>query len=154
MITKLSVTTIYVLDKDEALDFYVNKLGLEVGQDFKQGSLPLADGARPRRPRHRDLPGAARAADPRRSHRRAAPRADHEGRDERPRLRDGRRPRLCTRPSRRAASPTSPRSRPITTTAPTWASATRSATASGSSSRQGPPEGDGLTASRDDLRST
>jgi catechol 2,3-dioxygenase-like lactoylglutathione lyase family enzyme len=38
MITKLNVTTIYVLDKDEALDFYVNKLGLEVGQDFKQGS--------------------------------------------------------------------------------------------------------------------
>jgi catechol 2,3-dioxygenase-like lactoylglutathione lyase family enzyme len=38
MITKLNVTSIYVLDKDEALDFYVNKLGLEVGQDFKQGS--------------------------------------------------------------------------------------------------------------------
>ncbi len=38
MITKLHVTTIYVLDKDEALDFYVNKLGLEVGQDFKQGA--------------------------------------------------------------------------------------------------------------------
>lgn len=38
MITKLNVTTIYVLDKDEALDFYVNKLGLEKGQDFKQGS--------------------------------------------------------------------------------------------------------------------
>jgi len=38
MISRLSVTTIYVLDKDEALDFYVNKLGLEVGQDFKQGS--------------------------------------------------------------------------------------------------------------------
>ena len=38
MITNLSVTTIYVLDKDEALDFYVNKLGLEVGQDFTQGS--------------------------------------------------------------------------------------------------------------------
>ncbi len=38
MITKLHVTTIYVLDKDEALDFYVNKLGLEVGDDFKQGS--------------------------------------------------------------------------------------------------------------------
>ena len=38
MITKLNVTTIYVLDKDEALDFYVNKLGLEVGNDFKQGS--------------------------------------------------------------------------------------------------------------------
>ena len=28
MITKLNVATIYVLDKDEALDFYVNKLGL------------------------------------------------------------------------------------------------------------------------------
>ena len=38
MIANLNVTTIYVLDKDEALDFYVNKLGLEVGQDFKQGS--------------------------------------------------------------------------------------------------------------------
>ena len=38
MITKLHVTTIYVLDKDEALDFYVNKLGLEKGQDIKQGS--------------------------------------------------------------------------------------------------------------------
>jgi catechol 2,3-dioxygenase-like lactoylglutathione lyase family enzyme len=38
MTTKLNVTSIYVLDKDEALDFYVNKLGLEVGQDFTQGS--------------------------------------------------------------------------------------------------------------------
>jgi catechol 2,3-dioxygenase-like lactoylglutathione lyase family enzyme len=26
-----------VLDQNEALDFYVNKLGLEVGQDIKQG---------------------------------------------------------------------------------------------------------------------
>ena len=38
MITRLHVTTIYVLDKGEALDFYVNKLGLEVGDDFKQGT--------------------------------------------------------------------------------------------------------------------
>ena len=38
MITKLNVATIYVLDKDEALDFYVNKLGLEKGQDVRQGS--------------------------------------------------------------------------------------------------------------------
>ena len=38
MITKLSVASIFVLDKDEALDFYVNKLGLEKGQDVKQGS--------------------------------------------------------------------------------------------------------------------
>src|ERR1700694_1648030 len=38
MITKLSVTSVWVLDKDAALDFYVNKLGLEKGQDFKQGA--------------------------------------------------------------------------------------------------------------------
>lgn len=38
MITKLNVATIYVLDKEEALDFYVNKLGLEKGQDVKQGT--------------------------------------------------------------------------------------------------------------------
>jgi uncharacterized glyoxalase superfamily protein PhnB len=37
MITSLSVATIYVLDKEEALDFYVNKLGLEVGNDVRQG---------------------------------------------------------------------------------------------------------------------
>ena len=37
MITSLSVTTVKVLDQDEALDFYVNKLGLEKGQDIKQG---------------------------------------------------------------------------------------------------------------------
>jgi catechol 2,3-dioxygenase-like lactoylglutathione lyase family enzyme len=38
MITKLNVTSIYVLDKDEALDFYVDKLGLEKGNDVRQGS--------------------------------------------------------------------------------------------------------------------
>jgi catechol 2,3-dioxygenase-like lactoylglutathione lyase family enzyme len=38
VITRLSVATIYVLDKEEALDFYVNKLGLEVGNDVRQGS--------------------------------------------------------------------------------------------------------------------
>ena len=37
MITKLNVATIWVLDKQEALDFYVDKLGLEVGSDVKQG---------------------------------------------------------------------------------------------------------------------
>jgi catechol 2,3-dioxygenase-like lactoylglutathione lyase family enzyme len=37
MITKLNVASIYVLDKEEALDFYVNKLGLEKGNDVKQG---------------------------------------------------------------------------------------------------------------------
>jgi catechol 2,3-dioxygenase-like lactoylglutathione lyase family enzyme len=38
MITKLNVVSIYVLDKDEALDFYVNKLGLEKRNDVRQGT--------------------------------------------------------------------------------------------------------------------
>jgi catechol 2,3-dioxygenase-like lactoylglutathione lyase family enzyme len=37
MLTSINVTSIKVLDKDEALDFYVNKLGLEVGNDVVQG---------------------------------------------------------------------------------------------------------------------
>jgi catechol 2,3-dioxygenase-like lactoylglutathione lyase family enzyme len=36
---KLNVVSLKVLDQDEALDFYVNKLGLEVGQDFQQGPV-------------------------------------------------------------------------------------------------------------------
>ena len=38
-ITRLNVTSLKVLDQDEALDFYVNKLGLEVAQDFQQGPV-------------------------------------------------------------------------------------------------------------------
>jgi uncharacterized glyoxalase superfamily protein PhnB len=37
MITRLNVATVYVLDKGEALDFYVTKLGLEKGNDVQQG---------------------------------------------------------------------------------------------------------------------
>ena len=37
MITALNVASIYVLNHDEALDFYVNKLGLEKGNDVQQG---------------------------------------------------------------------------------------------------------------------
>ena len=39
MITRLNVISLKVLDQDEALDFYVNKLGLEVAQDFEQGPV-------------------------------------------------------------------------------------------------------------------
>jgi catechol 2,3-dioxygenase-like lactoylglutathione lyase family enzyme len=39
MINTLKVTAIKVLDQEQALDFYVNKLGLEVGQDFQQGPV-------------------------------------------------------------------------------------------------------------------
>src|SRR4029453_14184426 len=37
MITRLNVASIYVRDKEETLDFYVNKLGLEKGNDVRQG---------------------------------------------------------------------------------------------------------------------
>jgi catechol 2,3-dioxygenase-like lactoylglutathione lyase family enzyme len=37
VITRINVATVYVLDKEEALDFYVNKLGLEKGNDVRQG---------------------------------------------------------------------------------------------------------------------
>ena len=37
MFNNISVTTIFVLDQDQALDFYVNKLGLEQGSDIKAG---------------------------------------------------------------------------------------------------------------------
>jgi len=39
MINKLDVASIWVLDKDEALDFYVNKLGLEVASDADLGFM-------------------------------------------------------------------------------------------------------------------
>lgn len=38
MISSLNVASIMVLDKEEALDFYVNKLGLEKGNDVRQGN--------------------------------------------------------------------------------------------------------------------
>jgi catechol 2,3-dioxygenase-like lactoylglutathione lyase family enzyme len=38
MINRLNVASITVLDKQEALDFYVDKLGLEVGSDVRQGN--------------------------------------------------------------------------------------------------------------------
>jgi catechol 2,3-dioxygenase-like lactoylglutathione lyase family enzyme len=37
MISRLNVVSIYVLDKDEALEFYVDQLGLEKGNDVQQG---------------------------------------------------------------------------------------------------------------------
>ena len=47
MITKMSHTTLFVLDQDKAYDFYVNKLGFKVntdvvmdGQDCGEGEAP------------------------------------------------------------------------------------------------------------------
>ncbi|MBO9534344.1 MAG: VOC family protein [Solirubrobacteraceae bacterium] len=39
MLKTLSITSIYVLDQDEALDFYVGKLGLEVSTDADLGFM-------------------------------------------------------------------------------------------------------------------
>lgn len=39
MFTGINVSQIYVLDQDEALDFYVNKLGLEVSTDVDLGFM-------------------------------------------------------------------------------------------------------------------
>ena len=50
MTTRLSVTTVKVLDQDEALDFYVNKLGLEKGQDIRNGPFRWLTVRFPREP--------------------------------------------------------------------------------------------------------
>ena len=39
MINKLQISALMVLDQEQALDFYVNKLGLEVANDIKQGPV-------------------------------------------------------------------------------------------------------------------
>ena len=120
MINRLNVASIYVLDKEEALDFYVNKLGLEVGNDVRQGDyrwLTVRVPGNPETEVSLEQPG--------------------------PPLHDeataAQMPGACTKPSRHAASPTSPRSPPTTSMAPTWACAIPSATPSGSCSRERSP---------------
>jgi catechol 2,3-dioxygenase-like lactoylglutathione lyase family enzyme len=39
MLTSLTITSLYVLDQDQALDFYVGTLGLEVGTDLDLGFM-------------------------------------------------------------------------------------------------------------------
>jgi len=39
VITSLTITSLYVLDQDQALDFYVRTLGLEVGTDADLGFM-------------------------------------------------------------------------------------------------------------------
>ena len=39
MITSLTITSLYVLDQDQALDFYVGPLGLEVANDLDLGFM-------------------------------------------------------------------------------------------------------------------
>lgn len=39
MYSRINITSMYVLDQDEALDFYVGKLGLEVAEDQDLGFM-------------------------------------------------------------------------------------------------------------------
>jgi catechol 2,3-dioxygenase-like lactoylglutathione lyase family enzyme len=39
MLNSISISSVYVLDQDEALDFYVGKLGLEVASDIDMGFM-------------------------------------------------------------------------------------------------------------------
>jgi catechol 2,3-dioxygenase-like lactoylglutathione lyase family enzyme len=52
MISKLSHTTIWVLDQDEALDFYTQKLGFEVGTDARMDDFRWLTVRPPRQPDH------------------------------------------------------------------------------------------------------
>lgn len=52
MITKLSHTTIWVLDQDEALDFYTQKLGFEVHTDARMDEFRWLTVCPPDQPDH------------------------------------------------------------------------------------------------------
>ena len=81
MYNAITRSQLFVLDQDEALDFYVNKLGLEVSADLDLGFMRWLTVLRTRRPGPRDPAGEARPARARRRHRRAGARARLEGRD-------------------------------------------------------------------------
>ncbi|MDF2187786.1 VOC family protein [Paraflavitalea sp. CAU 1676] len=51
MITKMSHTTLFVLDQDKAYDFYVNKLGFKVNTDVVMdgGDMNCEDGETPKK---------------------------------------------------------------------------------------------------------
>ncbi|SFO46542.1 Catechol 2,3-dioxygenase [Geodermatophilus obscurus] len=52
MITGISITQIYVLDQEQALDFYVGKLGFEVQTDQQFGPMRFLTVALPGDPGH------------------------------------------------------------------------------------------------------
>jgi catechol 2,3-dioxygenase-like lactoylglutathione lyase family enzyme len=55
MITRLNISGIYVLDQDQALDFYVGKLGLEVDTDVDLGFMRWLTVRVPGNPDHKIL---------------------------------------------------------------------------------------------------
>ena len=50
MLNNIGITQIYVLDQDQALDFYVGKLGMQVTQDMDFGPMRWLTVALPGRP--------------------------------------------------------------------------------------------------------
>ena len=50
MLKALTITSLYVLDQDQALDFYVGKLGFEVTQDLEFGPMRWLTVALPGQP--------------------------------------------------------------------------------------------------------
>ena len=52
MLNTISITSLYVLDQDEALDFYVGKLGFEVQTDQQFGPMRFLTVALPTDPGH------------------------------------------------------------------------------------------------------
>ncbi len=138
MITRLNVASIYVLDKDEALDFYVTKLGLEKGNDVRQGDYRWLTVRVPGDETTGDLTGTARPAAARRSDRRSIRELISKGAlgglvfltDDAHALASTLRERGVTDFNR---------SPPSTSMASTWAFATPSGTPSGSCSRARSP---------------
>jgi predicted enzyme related to lactoylglutathione lyase len=55
MFTGISIHNVYVLDQEEALDFYVGKLGFEVAEDVDLGFMRWLTVALPERPERRIL---------------------------------------------------------------------------------------------------
>jgi catechol 2,3-dioxygenase-like lactoylglutathione lyase family enzyme len=52
MLSSISMSNVYVLDQDEALDFYVGKLGLQVRDDADLGFMRWLTVCVPGRPQH------------------------------------------------------------------------------------------------------
>jgi catechol 2,3-dioxygenase-like lactoylglutathione lyase family enzyme len=52
MVTRLSHTTVWVLDQDEALDFYTGKLGFTVNTDARMGDFRWLTVSPPGQPDH------------------------------------------------------------------------------------------------------
>ena len=75
MFTSIAITSVLVLDQDEALDFYVGKLGFAVHDDVDMGFMRWLTIALPSEPQRQlllEVPGAAALA-PRRPPRRSGP---------------------------------------------------------------------------------